>query len=326
MNSLFDNGIQLILAIQNSAWLEAPMRFFSFIGSEYFLLFALPFVYWCIDSTLGLRVAVILLFTNGLNEMLKMALRSPRPYWVSTKVRALAAESSFGMPSGHTQSATVVWGTLAHRLSRVWAWIAAGVIIFLIGFSRIYLAAHFPLDVLIGWILGALTLWPFIAFWDRVAAWAGQRSFAQQVGLALSVSFVILLFGGLAFYGSHDYVLPQEWMTNALRAGDPIPAPVSMDAILTSAGTLFGMFAGLAWINRRGGYQVPGPLGRRVLSFVIGSIGILILYLGLKMIFPSGATIAGYFFRYLRYALVGFWISGGAPWLFFHFKIARPNP
>lgn len=326
MNSLFDIGIRLILFIQNFSWLEAPMRFFSFLGSEYFFLFVLPVIYWCIDSALGFRVGVILLFTGGLNDILKMVMRGPRPYWLSTQVKTFSAESSFGAPSGHSQSSTVVWGALADHFGKAWAWIVAIIIIFLIGFSRMFLAVHFPHDVLIGWILGALTLWPFIALWNSVAAWAKQKSFLQQIVLALTVSLVMVLFGGLAFYGLHGYVLPQEWMTNALRAGDPLPAPVSMDVTLTSAGTLFGLLAGLAWINRRGGYQVSGPVGKRILSFVIGLIGVLILYLGLKLVFPSGDWPAAYFFRYLRYALVGFWISGGAPWLFFHFKIARPNP
>ncbi len=326
MNSLFDSGIRLILFIQNFAWLEASMRFFSFLGSEYFFLFVLPVIYWCIDSALGLRVGMILIFTGGFNDILKMFMRGPRPYWFSAQVKAFSAESSFGVPSGHSQSSAVVWGMIADRLGKAWAWIIAIIIIFLVGFSRMFLAAHFPHDVLIGWILGGLTLWIFLALWDRVAAWAKQKSFIQQIFLALAVSLVIILFGGLAFYGLRDYVFPQEWMTNALRAGDPLPAPVSMDVTLTSAGTLFGLLAGLAWINRRGGYQASGPVGKRVLAFVIGVIGVLILYLGLKMIFPSDNSLVAYSFRYLRYALVGFWISGGAPWLFFHFKIVRPNP
>ena len=323
---LFDSGIQFILFIQKISWLEAPMRFFSFLGSEYFFLFALPVIYWCVDSALGIRIGVILLFTGGLNDIVKMAMRGPRPYWLSTQVKALSAESSFGMPSGHSQSATVVWGTLADRFGKAWAWIVAIAIIFLIGFSRTFLAVHFPHDVLLGWLLGVLTLWPFIALWDRIAIWVKQKSFIRQIFLALTVSLVIVLFGGLAFYGLRDYVFPQEWMTNALRAGASLPAPVSMDATLTSAGTLFGLFVGLAWINRRGGYQVSGPARKRILALVIGWMGVLILYLGLKMVFPSGDSLSAYFFRYLRYALVGFWISGGAPGLFFHFKMMRPNP
>ena len=326
MNFLFDSGIKFIIFIQNFSWLEAPMRFFTFLGSEYFFLFALPVIYWCIDSALGIRIGVILVFTGGFNDILKMFMRGPRPYWLSTQVKALSAESGFGVPSGHSQSSAVVWGMFAHRVGKAWAWIVAVVVIFLIGFSRMFLAVHFPHDVLLGWLLGGLTLWAFIALWDRVANWVEQKSFIQQILLALAVSLVIILFGGLAFYGLRGYVFPQDWMANALRAGDPLPAPVSMDATLTSAGTLFGLFVGLAWINRRGGYQVSGPVGKRVLALVIGLIGVLILYLGLKMVFPSGDSLIAYFFRYLRYVLVGFWVSGGAPWLFFHFKIINPNP
>jgi membrane-associated phospholipid phosphatase len=325
MNFLLDSGINLILALQNFSWLEAPMKFFSFLGSEYFFLFVLPVVYWCVDAAVGFRIGFILLFTGGFNDVLKMILRGPRPYWYNAQVKALAAESSFGVPSGHAQSAAVVWGTMADSIHKAWAWAIAMAVIFLIGLSRMFLAVHFPHDVLLGWILGVLTLWYFSSWWNSIEAWVKKKSFNGQIVLALLVSLIILLFGGLAFYGLRDYVLSQAWMTNARRAGDPLPAPVSMDETLTSAGALFGLAAGAAWINRRGGFQVAGPVLKRVAAFLVGVIGVLILYLGLKMIFPSGDSLPAYFFRYVRYALLGFWVSGGAPWLFFHFKIVRPN-
>jgi len=43
------------------------------------------------------------------------------------------------------------------------------------------------------------------------------------------------------------------------------------------------------------------------------------------MVFPSGEDLIGFFFRYLRYSLVGLWISAGAPYLFFHFKLAEKS-
>lgn len=327
MDFFLENGIRLILLIQNlSGWLEAPMKFFSFLGSEYFFLFGLPVVYWCIDSRLGIRIGVILLFSTGLNDIFKLALQGPRPYWFSTQVRPLAAESSFGVPSGHAQNAVSIWGMAADRIRKTWAWIIAGIVIFLIGFSRMYLAVHFPHDVLAGWILGGLMLWPFLLLWDRVAAWLKQKTFAQQILIAFLVSMVFVLVGGGLAYGLRDYVVPEEWMTNAARAGDPLPAPVSMDTSLTVGGTLFGLAVGLAWMTRRGGYQASGPVWMRALALLVGSVGLFILYAGLKAIFPSGESLAAYFFRYLRYALIGFWISGGAPWLFFRIKIVRLNP
>jgi undecaprenyl-diphosphatase len=79
---------------------------------------------------------------------------------------ALVHEPSFSFPSGHSVFAVVVYGTLIYlgmrHLARVWERIvvvvAAGALIFGIGFSRIYLGAHYPSDVAAGYFVGAVWL------------------------------------------------------------------------------------------------------------------------------------------------------------------------
>jgi hypothetical protein len=95
-----------------------------------------------------------------------------------------------------------------------------------------------------------------------------------------------------------------------------------MENFITSAGPLYGLAAGLAWTNSRGGYQADGPFVNRVLRYAIGLIGILILWRGLGNIFPRDENLLSYLLRYFRYTLVGLWISAAAPWLFFHFKLS----
>jgi hypothetical protein len=59
---------------------------------------------------------------------------------------------------------------------------------------------------------------------------------------------------------------------------------------------------------------------------VIGLVGIMILWIGLGEIFPGGEALIPLILRYIRYSLVGLWVMAGAPWLFFHFKLAeRPK-
>lgn len=322
MDLFIQNGIEWIVLIQSlGSWLEIPMRFFSFLGSENFFLLVLPTLYWCIDTQLGLRVGFILLVSTSLNDLLKLAFAGPRPYWVSARVQPLAAETSFGVPSGHSQTATGVWGISAWYLRKPWAWALAVAVILLIGFSRLYLGVHFPHDVLFGWIIGALTLWAFTAFWDRIAVWLRGQTFARQVTLAFGVSITFVILGTLLHLARAGYTLPAEWMTNAARAGE-LPAPVSMNGILTPAGTLFGLALGLAWMARRGGYQASGPGMKRALRYIVGLIGILIFWYGLGAVFPRQEEIVSYTLRYFRYVLVGFWVSGGAPWLFLRFNLA----
>jgi hypothetical protein len=61
---------------------------------------------------------------------------------------------------------------------------------------------------------------------------------------------------------------------------------------------------------------------KRALRYIVGLIGILILWMGLGQVFPDHADLTSYILRYVRYSLVGFWVAGGAPWLFFRIKLA----
>ncbi len=323
MLPLYDYGIRLILFLQSFTWLEAPMRFFTFIGTPDFFVFVLPVVYWCIDASLGLRIGFILLFSNGLNEIAKLALQGPRPYWISAGVRPLSAEASFGAPSGHAQIGAGVWGVVAAAIRRPWAWTLAVIVVFLVGLSRMYLAVHFPHDVLLGWLLGGLTLWGFLAFWDPVAKWLKQRSFAQQALIAAAVSLSFLLVDGVLIYSLGNYVVPIQWMSDAMRAGQPYPDPLSMEGVLTSSGAFLGFALGLAWIARRGGFRPSGSVLKRAACFLVGLLGMLTLYLGLTYLIPSSSTLIGSLFRLARYAAIGAWVSAGAPIVFRALKMNK---
>lgn len=323
---MISSGVQIVLFVQGLGnWLEWPMRFFTFIGTQEFFLLFLPTLYWSIDSRLGLRVGFILLTGSMFNGLVKMSLAGPRPYWVSDKVRAFTLESSFGVPSNHAEAATGVWGTIAAHMRRAWVWAAAIAVIFLIGFSRIYLGVHFLHDVLLGWALGGLTLWAFTAWWERVSAWVKSLGFPKQVALAFGVSMAFVLAAGLIVRANAGYTLPEEWIRNIERAGGAVPQPFSMSGPLTQAGLLFGLSFGLAWMERRGGFRASGPLTNRVLCYVIGLLGLAILWFGLGEVLPRGDGLGPYVLRYLRYALVGAWVTGGAPWLFFRFNLVAKS-
>jgi membrane-associated phospholipid phosphatase len=324
MDSLISFGVAFTIAFQSlGGWLEAPMKFFSFLGSENFFLIALPLVYWCIDSALGLRIGVMLLVSSGMNGLFKLAMHGPRPYWVSASVQGMALETSFGVPSGHSQTAAGVWGVAAAGLKQTWAWVAAMTVVLLIGLSRIYLGVHFLHDVLLGWFLGGLTLWAFIKFWDPIAARLKKMSMGRQILLAFAFSLAMILLAALIVFLSSNFVLPAEWIANATRNGGEAPNPFSVEGIITTMGTLFGLLAGVAWLAPRGGFQVSGPAWKRALRFAVGLVGVAVFYLGLKLVFPDGGTVVALVFRYIRYTLVGVWVSAGAPWVFSKLRLAK---
>ena len=317
------DGLSWILAIQSlGGWLEMPMRFFSFLGYENFFFIVLPLLYWSVDARLGLRVGLILVSGNFLNSIFKLMFASPRPYWISDQVVPFSIEPSFGIPFNHAQNAIAMWGIMAYKVRKRWAWIVAIALAFWIGFSRLYLGVHFAPDVILGWLIGAVLLWAFIQFWDPVAAWISRQTFARQIMVAFIVSMIMIVVGAWQVAHLDGYVIQQRWMVNTLRAGAE-PDPISMDGFLTSAGTFFGLASGAAWIGLRGGYEASGPFEKRGLRYIIGVIGILVLWMGLGKVFPRDPDLISYILRYFRYFLVGSWVTAGAPWLFFRFKLVR---
>jgi membrane-associated phospholipid phosphatase len=323
-NILLSLGLHVVISLQGlGQWLVLPMTFFSFLGTEQFFLVILPALYWCVDSGLGLRVGVILLLNTSVNDAAKLALHGPRPYWVSPQVKTYATETSFGAPSGHAQISAGVWGMLAATLRKRWAWWLAGSIVFLVGLSRLYLGVHFPHDVLLGWIIGGLLLWVVLRLWDPVAAWLANRRLIGQILMAFLASVFIILVELVPFLWLklQGWVPPSAWAAYAGGA-------VSLSGAFTSGGAFFGLAAGLAGFKAQGGFIPTGPIGKRILRYVVGMLGLLVFYLGLELLSnrltSGGEELPAYLLRYGRYALVGAWISFGAPWTFLRWRLADP--
>jgi membrane-associated phospholipid phosphatase len=294
------------------AWLRGPMQVVTSLGYEEFFVLLLPTLYWCFDQMVGLRVGVMLLLSNVVNTFFKFLFHTPRPYWVSENVQAYSHETSFGLPSGHAQIAASVWGWLAVEVRKRWFTIFSVVLIFLIGISRLYLGVHFLTDVLLGWLLGGLLVWAFSAWHKPLGAWFNQKSLGSKIGLVAgsAVLFMAVLIGVRLAAG--DWVMPNAW---AERAGEV--APYSLDGVFTVTGTWFGMLSGFVVLTEKRGHFLAGEGGwRRLVRFVVGLAGVMVLYLGLGQVFPREADFISFALRFVRYTLIGLWVSWWGPLAF----------
>lgn len=108
------------------------------------------------------HVFVYALAAFCINTVLKLMMHRNRPHGLIIKNLGV---KSYSFPSGHAFGTLIFYGQFAildmryltHPVniiiaSLLWA------IIFLIGLSRVYLGAHYPSDVMGGWLLGGISL------------------------------------------------------------------------------------------------------------------------------------------------------------------------
>jgi len=174
---------------QLSAWLHAHQS--SFLTSVMFVATSLgsTLIATGISVAFGLYLlwrrrffwlAVLVSSVAGgalLNKLLKYAFHRPRPHFDDPILRL----TSYSFPSGHAMMATVLYGVVAAYLlakTRDWRWrvlivLATTLLIASVGFSRIYLGAHYLSDVLgamaegLAWLSLCLTV--VYSIWRRRA-------------------------------------------------------------------------------------------------------------------------------------------------------------
>lgn len=161
----FDEALLVSTCSLHRGWLTALMRGLTRLGDfSSWLVLALAFA--ALGGT-GLRCALLLtlgaLGALGLSQVLKRIFRRPRP---TEGMRGFAPlthiPDAFSFPSGHTAVAFgVALALLGESLALPWlvlplAWIFLPLAVG-IALSRVYLGAHYPLDVAVGAFLGTVS-------------------------------------------------------------------------------------------------------------------------------------------------------------------------
>jgi len=123
-------------------------------------------------------------FSGIINSLIKLTIQRPRP--TEDLVEVFRLVETFSFPSGHVMFYTTFFGFLAFLsftlLSSGWRrsllLILFGGMVGLVGFSRIYLGAHWASDVIAAYLLGFLIL----AWTIRIYRW-GRPRFHRAMGI-----------------------------------------------------------------------------------------------------------------------------------------------
>jgi membrane-associated phospholipid phosphatase len=321
MDAIYQLGIRFIQALQTfSPALDDLMNGFTFLGRIEFYLVLIPFIYWAVDRRIGFRALLILIYTDFIASSFKLLFHEPRPYWVGD-VKALSTETSYGIPSSHASDSLAVGGYLISKVKQNWARWLIGIVVFFVAFSRLYLGVHFPQDTLFGWLIGFTMLWAFSKWEKPVRDWLNTQSLSVQIGLGFLCSLLMAVTGFIIrsiISGTPD---PAEWSSFSTEARN-------INGFITLGGAVFGTYTGYALMRKYASFSAKGTRGLRVARYVVGIIGLLVLYFGLDAAFSAIAadeSTLGYILRYIRYGLATFWATFLAPWIFLKTRLAQPE-
>ena len=148
---------------------------------------ALSLFIWIVySSRWGMRLG-FLLIANGLtNHLVKGFFAYPRPQFFDASL-PLVQVDGFSFPSGGAQMSILLALVFVRFSKNRWAWPIAIFYTLLISFSRMFLGVHFPLDVLGGWVLGAIVFWVFIKSFRPIESFCKKD---PKVALGLSLGFM----------------------------------------------------------------------------------------------------------------------------------------
>lgn len=186
--------LKFFQSIQNP-FLSVIANCLSFLGEALILIVVAIVFYYGIDKKKAFSFISSMFFaligTNGL----KAIFRRPRPFVVHNDLLADRVETADGysFPSGHTTTATSFYISFAKAIGSKALFIGAFILSLFVGLSRNYLLVHWPIDVVVGYILGtatALLLTPYILKHYDDIKW--YKRFCLLVG-AISLVFSIVL-------------------------------------------------------------------------------------------------------------------------------------
>lgn len=271
----------------------------TYLGDELIFMAVVMAVLWCVDKKWGYRLFALGMMGSIFNQLLKALFLIPRPWVLDTSLKpvasALEGATGYSFPSGHTQSASTLFGGVAVWLKKSAVTILCVLLILVTGFSRMYLGVHTPLDVGVSLGTGLVTVALFAYLFKLEDE--GKRHVSAGIGLALLAASLVLLL----------YVLFAPKTGRNVEQFDVEGVKTAYTVLGAVVGLIVSWLVDRRWLR----YEVRAAWWAQALKFLIG-IGLLA---GLRAVLKApllalcgGADIA----HGIRYFLVV--IAAGVLW------------
>jgi membrane-associated phospholipid phosphatase len=282
--------VELIRALEvvRSPLLDTVFYMITMLGEETVVIVLLCAVYWCIDKRAAYVIGVSYFLSGLIVQGMKVGFRIERPWVIDPTLHpvgmAISGATGYSFPSGHTQSATALFGALAMRLKAAPAKVACCLAVLLVGFSRLYLGVHTLADVIASLAITSLVAWGVSRLMHESGA-DRDRSLAIALAVvAAAVTAVVVVAMPFA-----DGLVEQGYLADCLKTAG------------AGAGFAIGMCIERSYIRFT---VLAKGFVWQVAKLALGIVGVLVIKEGLKLVLGSGFVVDA-----VRYLLVCLWVT-----------------
>lgn len=321
MDVLIDFGPDISRWLQeNYPQLKSFMALITQLGSFNFYLLIVPLIYWSLNKQLGVHLLFLLTLSNTIGEFIKQAFRDPRPFWYDPDI-GLSEELTYGFPSNHSLVPPLMFIVIASWVRKAWFWLLVVILIILVMLSRVYLGVHDVPDIIAGFLIGMVILGCYFIWRNYFLAQFNNRILGQKLLSILMLCLILILIFVLILLLIGDPVIENpEWEQYYIE-GDR----AGLDGAAANIASLLGFGIGLLFESTRIRFDSGGSAVKRATRFFVGIIITLIIFFGLRSLFPDtneAPYIISLPLRAIRYFIASIWVSYYAPALFIRFNLA----
>lgn len=212
----------------------------------------LPFaIFWGVDKAWGYFFLTCQWAGELINGVIKLTVCAYRP-WIRSELIEPAGDSKvaatgYSFPSGHTKTATTIYGCffIWQKDKRRWLAVLCAVLILLTGFSRNFLGVHTPQDVIVGMLESILIIF--------VVGFVAKKVDGNEKTLdILTVIGIVAVIAALAYIQLKSYPMDYDAAGNLL-----VNPSKMMNDCFKACGAFMGFLIG-SYVDRHYiHYEIP---------------------------------------------------------------------
>lgn len=223
-------------------------------------------IFWCGNKKYAYGLAMSFVFSALAAQGLKILFAVERPFVRWNKIhpykKALKTATGYSFPSGHTQVASSLLVYTAFSVKHAWAKVLCFATVFAVMLSRLVLGVHTPSDVLVSFIMTSL----ICAAVNKFSFCLEKKHSLKTAVFGVCLSAAVLVF---AYFCGAPFVMAEDCIETAVTS-------LALFVLYYIEINFIEFDSSKNFIKSK---RFANPL-----KFVLGMLGVLVLYVSVGMI------------------------------------------